>query len=100
VQLVARQAERWTAPQLRLTRRCTPAGLRVRVDGRDADFARDVSFKLGRKLAVRDTDGPPFAGMVPRGAVPRTRANRVRTVASLRAGAPGRVVLERTLPRC
>ena len=99
VALVREQAERWTAPQVRLTRTCARGGLRVQLTGRDAEFVRDASFKLGRRLAARDADGA-FDQVIPRRLLRRTRARAVRAVAYLRAGQPARTVLERTLPRC
>lgn len=94
VELVRRQAERWTTPQLRLTRRCEGGRLRVTLDGREAEYVRDVNVKAGRRLLARDTEGP-FVQRV------RTRSRAaLRAVVYLTAGAPQRVVLERTLPRC
>ena len=99
VALVREQAERWTTPQLRLVRTCARGGLRVALTGRDADFVRDASFKLGRRLAARDADGP-LEGLIPRRMLRRTKVPNVRVVAYLKAGQPERTVLERTLPRC
>jgi DNA-binding beta-propeller fold protein YncE len=82
-------------PRLRLTSRCRRDGrVRAAVTG-DVAAVRDVSFKLGRRLAARDTE-PPFAGTIRPG---RSRA-RLRAVAYLHSGDPFRVVLSRRLPRC
>jgi hypothetical protein len=95
VALVAQQAERWTKPEIRLTRRCAGGRLRVGLAGRDVEFVRDVNFKLGRRLAARATSAA-F------GATLRTHGRRgpLRAVAYLAKGAPARVVLSRSLPRC
>jgi hypothetical protein len=99
VALVHEQAERWTAPRLTLTRTCARGGLRARLGGRDTDFVRDVSFKLGRRLAARAA-GARLERTIPRRVLRRTKARVLRAVAYLHAGAPQRVVLARTLPRC
>jgi pimeloyl-ACP methyl ester carboxylesterase len=92
VELVRRQAERWVEPQVALTRRCSGGRLRVAVTGRDASFVRDVNFKRGKRLVVRDTEAPFTASVPARGPL--------RAVAHLAAGAPLRVVLSRSVPRC
>ncbi|MBA2348454.1 MAG: DUF3089 domain-containing protein [Solirubrobacterales bacterium] len=99
VSLVAQQAKRWTEPDLRLTRRCVGQGrLRVRLEGPDAELVRDVNFKLGKRLAARDTAGRFEKTVRPRD-LARTRSKELRAVAYLTAGPP-RVIAERSLPRC
>ncbi len=99
VSLVEQQAKRWTAPDLRLTRRCVGKGrLRVRLTGADAELVRDVNFKLGRRLAARDTT-LGFEKILARRDLARTRSKELRAVAYLTAG-PARVIAARSLPRC
>ena len=85
-------------PRLRLARRCARGRLRVRLLG-DVDRVRDVSFKFGRRLIARDT-AAPFRKRLPRRALRRTKARRLRAVAYLHGGDPVRVILSRRLPRC
>lgn len=94
VSLVAQQAERWTRPDVRLTRRCVGGRLRVALAGRDTEFVRDVNFKRGTRLLARDTSAP-FLKRVDAG-----RGKPLRAVADLRDGQPLRLVLSRTTPRC
>ena len=64
VQLVSRQALRWTHPVLRIAQRCGAAGLRLRLAGRDAEFARSVVFKVRKRRVialVRLRQGAPRA---------------------------------------
>lgn len=99
VSLVTQQAERWTRPRLRLTRRCVAGGrLRVRLDGPEAEWVRDVNFKLARRLVARDTSAA-FERTVGRAALDRTTARRLRAVVYLKSG-PERVILSRSLPQC
>ena len=77
---------------LRLVRACRPPGhLRIRLRG----AARAVTFVAGRRR-LRDAK-PPFARTLPRRALARTRARRLRAVVRTTSG---RVRLSRTLPRC
>jgi hypothetical protein len=100
VSLVGQQAERWARPDVRLTRRCVGGGrLRVRLAGRDAEFVRDVSFKAGRRLVARATTAR-LERTLRRTTLRATRGRPLRAVVYLKAGAPERVVLERSLPSC
>jgi hypothetical protein len=94
VQLVSRQAERWTEPAMRLRRRCTESGLRLRLAGRDAEFARRVVFKLGRHRVARDRQRP-FKAVVAASALEASSARKVRALVRLRQGAPDRLTLSR-----
>ena len=86
-------------PDLQLTRRCAPGGrLRVALSG-DLAAVRDVNFKLGKRLAARDTRRP-FTRAISARALSRTSAERLRAVVYLRGGDPARVILRRSLPRC
>ena len=99
VSLVAQQAERWTDPQIRLVRRCVGGGrLRVGLGGRDREFARGVSLTAGRRLA--QGAGPAFTRTLSRRTVRRLLGRRLRAEVSLGLGAPERMVLTRSLPRC
>jgi hypothetical protein len=101
VDLVGRQAERWTRPELRLTRRCVGGGrLRVTLGGPEAELVREVAVKAGRRTLARDRSAP-FTVTLRRADLRRARAGRasLRAVAGLDTG--GRpVVLERALPGC
>jgi hypothetical protein len=99
VALVSQQAERWTRPDVRLTRRCLGGRLRVALSGGEVEFVRDADFKLGKRRALRDT-APAFGGLLERRTLRSTRARTLRAVVGLDEGAPARLVLERTLPRC
>jgi hypothetical protein len=99
VALVARQAVRWTRPQLRLRRRCARGGLRVRLAGREVEFVRKAVFSLGRHRVGRD-DEERLRATIGRRVLRSTRARRVKAVARLRSGGPERLVLEQRLPRC
>ncbi len=85
-------------PKLRLVRRCTRGRLRVELRG-DVDRVRDVNFKFGKRRIARDTRAP-FRKLLPRRALRRTNARRLRAVAYIHGGQPFRVILTRTLPRC
>ncbi|WP_372791440.1 DUF3089 domain-containing protein [Paraconexibacter sp.] len=99
VALVAQQARRWTAPELRLTRRCVGRGrLRVRVSGPETEFIREVRFKFARRLVARDRSAAYERTLSGR-TVASTRARTLRAVIRLDAG-PRRVILQRTLPGC
>ena len=74
VSLVAQQARRWTRPDIRLVRRCAGRRLRMRLTGTDLEFAGRVRFRRERR--------------------------HVRATVELRQGAPERLVLRRTRPRC
>ena len=52
IQLVSRQALRWTDPVMRIAQRCGPAGLRLRLAGRDAEFASSVVFKVRKRRVI------------------------------------------------
>jgi hypothetical protein len=73
--------------------------LRVRLGGRDAGFVRDVNFKVDRRLAARRTAAPWERTLSPH-LLRTTRARSLRAVAYLEEGAPFRLVLRRSLPRC
>ena len=99
---VVRVDERvWPGLDLKLSRRCMRGGrLRVELVGRDTDRVRDVNFKLGTRLAARDTE-PGFVRVLPRRALQRARSRTLRAVVYLRDRAPSeRVILSRTVPRC
>jgi hypothetical protein len=99
LEIVRRQAERYAAPQLRLTRRCVRGGrLRVGVSG-DVEAVRDVAIKIGRRLVARDA-AAPFARVLSRRVLRRAGRGRLRAVVALQAGAPERVTLTRARPRC
>lgn len=83
------------APRLRLVRRCVRGRLRVDLRG-DVDRVREVSFKFGKRRIALDRT-PPFRRTLPRRALRRTRATRLRAVVFHRGG---RAILARTLPRC
>jgi len=86
-------------PDLRLTRRCIGDGrLRMNLVG-DEDAVRDVSFKLDKRLARRDTQAP-FEQVLDRGTLARTGADRLRGVVYLAGPGSERVILSRSLPRC
>jgi hypothetical protein len=94
VQLVSRQGARWTAPVMKLRRRCTDSGLRLRLAGRDAEFASRVVFKLGRRRVARD-GRPPFKTTLAASALEASSARKVRALVRLKQGAPKRLKLTR-----
>jgi hypothetical protein len=94
VQLVSRQAARWTDPAMKLRQRCRGARLRLRLTGRDAEFARRVVFKLGKLRVARDTRRP-FKTTVGRRTLEASSARKVRALVRLRQGAPERLALSR-----
>jgi hypothetical protein len=82
---------------LKLTRRCVGGGrLQVRVTG-PVGGVTAVTFLLGRATIRRDTTAP-FAFIVSRARLERTRATRLRAVVTRADGR--RWVLTRRLPRC
>ena len=99
VELVRRQAARWTDPQLRLRQRCARGGLRLRLAGREADFVREARFTIGARRIGRDRRSP-FEVRLRRKALRAAGAKRVRAVATLRHGAPERLTLRRPARRC
>jgi hypothetical protein len=95
LQLVSRQAARWTEPLIELRRRCTDdSRLRLRLAGRDAGFARSVVFRLGDRRLVRDKRSP-FKTTVGADALAASPAREVSAVVRLRQGAPKRLTLSR-----
>jgi hypothetical protein len=96
-------APRWVdpsdQPRLRLTRRCIGDG-RLRVDllG-DVRAVRTVDVKVDKRLVARAADAR-LRHVIGRRVLGRTKARRLRVVASLRYGDRPRVVLSRSLPRC
>lgn len=97
VELVARQAGRWTDPRLRLRRRCRGGKMRLRLAGRESEFVRKASFSVGGKRIERDRRAP-FRAKVGTRRLRSIGGRRVHLVASLDKGAPKRLVLRR--PRC
>jgi YVTN family beta-propeller protein len=69
--------------------------LRLGLTG-DIDAVRGVSFRIGRRAARRDAL-PPFARVISRRLLARTRARRVRASVAFEDGS---LVLSRRLPRC
>ena len=81
---------------VRLTRRCT-RGSRLRVGlGGDIDAVHRVGFRLGGRRVARD-GLPPFGRVIPRRALRRTHARRVRATVVFE---DERRRLSRRLPRC
>ena len=82
--------------RVRLTRRCVGrARLRVGLEG-DVDAVRRVTFRLGRRWTRRDAL-PPFARVVPRRVLARTRARRLRASVAFEDARPR---LSARLRRC
>jgi hypothetical protein len=99
VQLVSRQAARWTDPRMRLRQRCARPGLRLRLAGRDAKFASDVVFKLGKRRVGRD-ERRPFKTAIGRRGLEATSARTVSARVRLRYGEPERLRLARPVRSC
>jgi hypothetical protein len=99
VSLVDQQAQRWTSPQLRLARRCVDGRLRVRLDGRDAELVRDVTFRLGGRVVGRARAAAGLERTVARRTLARIRSRTLRATARLDAG-PRQVELARRAPSC
>jgi pimeloyl-ACP methyl ester carboxylesterase len=99
VQLVLRQAARWTDPAMKLRRRCTDAGLRLRLAGRDAAFASEVVFRLGKRRVARDKQRP-FKATVAPSTLEASSAKKVRASVRLRRGEPEKLTLTRRAPSC
>jgi hypothetical protein len=99
VQLVERQAGRWSDPVMRLRQRCVRSGLRLRLAGRDAEFAGDVVFKLGKRRVGRDARRP-FKATVERGVFEASPAKKVGALVQLRQGEPQGLTLTRTARSC
>lgn len=76
--------------------------LREEIEPRPEQLRRVVfsllNFKLGKRLAARDTAGR-FEKTVRRRDLARTRSKELRAVVYLSAG-PRRVIVARSLPRC
>jgi len=99
VQLVARQAGRWTDPAMKIRQRCSRAGLRLRLAGRDAEFAREVVFRLGKRRVGRD-ERRPFKATVAQSGLEASSAKNVRARVRLRYGEPELLRLARPLRSC
>lgn len=52
VQLVSRQALRWTDPVIKIAQRCSAAGVRLRLAGPEAEFAKGVVFKVRKRRVI------------------------------------------------
>ena len=99
LQLVSRQAARWTDPLLKLGQRCADAGLRLRLGGRDAAFASEVVFRLGKRRV--DTDKRrPFKATVAPSTLDTSSAKRVSATVRLRQGEPEKLRLTRPARSC
>jgi hypothetical protein len=94
VQLVSRQSTRWTEPVVKLRRRCTESGLRLRIAGRDAEFAGSVIFKLGKRRVGNDRRAP-FKTTVARSRLEASPARRIKALVRLQHGAPAQLTLSR-----
>jgi hypothetical protein len=99
VQLVLQQAERWTDPAMKLGQRCTDAGLRLRLAGRDAEFASEVVFRLGKRRVARDKRRP-FKATVAPSTLEASSAKRVSASVRLRQGEPEKLTLTRRARSC
>ena len=99
VQLVARQSARWTDPSMRLRQRCTRAGLRLRLAGRDTEFASGVVFRLGKRRVGRD-ERRPFKATVAQSSLEASSAKKVRALVRLRYGEPEQLRLTRPARSC
>jgi hypothetical protein len=99
IQLVSRQASRWTHPSMKLRQRCRRAGLRLRLAGRDAEFAREVVFRLGKRRVRRD-ERRPFKATIARSGLEASSARNVRALVRLRYGEPEKLRLTRPARGC
>jgi hypothetical protein len=99
IQLVSRQGARWTHPSMKLRQRCARAGLRLRLAGRDAEFAREVVFGLGKRRLGRDRRHP-FKATVARSRLEASSPKKVSARVRLRYGEPERLRLTRRARRC
>ncbi len=79
---------------MKLRRRCTESGLKLRLAGPDAEFASSVVFKLGDRRVARDTQRP-FKTTVAASTLEASSARNVKALVSLRQGAPERLTLSR-----
>jgi hypothetical protein len=100
VALVARQAGRWTDPDVRLARHCLSGGrLHAKLTGRDVEFVRAVAFRIGSTTVARDTRRPLATKLSP-GALARGGGGKLRAVVSLGLGEREQLVLARGRARC
>lgn len=99
VQLVSRQAARWTDPVMKLGQRCSEAGLRLRVAGRDVEFASRVVFKLGKRRVAHDARRPFKATIAP-SVLEASSAKNVGALVRLRQGEPRQLTLTRPARAC
>jgi hypothetical protein len=86
IQLVGRQAERWTDPVIVLKRRCGKAGrMKLRLRGPEAKLIHRAKFSLGRKVVARDNDSP-FRAKISRRKLEASGARRAKVVVDLAHG--------------
>jgi hypothetical protein len=89
--LVARQAQRWTDPKITLKVRCGAAGgMKLRLKGPEAKLIHRAKFSLAGEVVARDPDGP-FRAKVSRRTLEASGARRVKALADVTHGESRRV---------
>ena len=92
VALVARQAQRWTDPEVTLKRRCGAAGgMKLRLRGPEAELIEKARFTSRGRTLVRDTSAPFRAALDPRQVA--AAGPKIRARVALAAGAKRRLGL-------